>query len=143
MNLNKVVLIGRLVADPELRSTPSGQQVCTLRLATNRIWTNNSGQKQEKTEYHNVVLWRKLAEIASQYLTKGSLALIEGRLQTRSWQDPSGNRRFRTEIIAERLQLGPRAAGKTVPAEKPEEAPPQEDIPIIEEEDIDVKDLPF
>ncbi len=129
------------MVDPELRSTSSGQQVCSFRLATNRNWTDNSGQKQEKAEYHNVVLWRKLAEIASQYLTKGSLVLIEGRLQTRSWQDTSGNKRFRTEILAERMQLGPRAAGKTVPG-KPEEIPPQEDIPIVEE-DIDVKDLPF
>ena len=144
MNLNKASLIGRLVIDPELRNTPSGQQVCSFRLATNRIWTDKTGQKQEKAEYHNIVLWRKLAEIASQYLTKGSLVLIEGRLQTRSWQDTSGNKRYRTEIVAERMQLGPRAAGKSVPATKPEETPPQEEIPIIEEnEDIDVKDLPF
>jgi len=143
MNLNKVILIGRLVVDPELRSTPSGQQVCSFRLATNRIWTDNSGQKQEKTEFHNIVLWRKTAEIASRYLTKGSLVLIEGRLQTRNWQDSSGNQRYRTEIIGERIQLGPRSAGKSVPSERPEETPPQEDIPVVEENDIDVKDIPF
>ena len=144
MNLNKVILIGRLVNDPELRNTPSGQQVCSFGLATNRVWTDKNGQKQEKAEFHNIVLWRKTVEIASQYLTKGSLAMIEGHLQTRNWQDNSGNKKYRTEIIAEKLQLGPRSAGKSNPSFKPEEAPTQEEIPIIEEnEDINVKDLPF
>ena len=83
-----------------------------------------------------------MAEIASQYLTKGSLVLIEGRLQTRNWQDASGNKRYRTEIVAERLQLGPKAAGKVVPPEA-KELPPKEEIPIVEENEIDVKDLPF
>lgn len=145
MNLNRVYLVGRLVIDPEMRSTSSGQPVCTFRLATNRVWTEKeSGKKQEKTEYHNIVLWRRLAEIASQFLTKGSLTLIEGRLETRSWQDSSGNKRFRTEIVAERMQLGPRAAGKASPSPQKEVQP--EEIPIIEEgpgEEIDVKDIPF
>jgi len=145
MNLNKVILVGRLAIDPEMRSTPAGQPVCNFRLATNRVWTDKeSGQKQEKAEYHNIVLWRRLAEIASQFLTKGSLVLIEGRMETRSWEDSSGNKRFRTEIIGQSLQLGPRAAGKVVP---PEPGPPQEEIPIIEgqppEEEIDVKDIPL
>lgn len=144
MNLNKVFIIGRLVTDPEIRSTPQGQSVCTFRVATNRVWTDRTtNQKQERTEYHNIVLWRRSAEIASQYLTKGGLVFIEGRIETRSWQDASGNKRFRTEIIGERLQLGPRSAGKVVPpvAEKEEG---HEEIPIIEEEEeIDVKDIPF
>lgn len=149
MNLNKAILIGRLVTDPETRSIPSGQQVCSFRLATNRVWTDrNSGHKQQKTEYHNIVLWRRLAEIASQFLTKGSLVLIEGRIETRSWEDSSGNRRFRTDIIGERLQLGPRAVGKAVPEGKPSESeaePPKEEIPIIEEGegDIDISKIPF
>ena len=161
MNLNKAFLIGRLVSDPETRTTPTGQTVCSFRMATNRVWTDKTtSQKQEKTEYHNIVLWRRLAEIASQFLTKGSLALIEGRIQTRSWQDTSGNKRYRTEIIGERLQLGPRAAGtigKTITAEegdedksssspfavaREKEAPPEE-IPVIDEEEIDIKDIPF
>jgi single-strand DNA-binding protein len=144
MNLNKAILIGRLVVDPEMRSTPTGQAVCTFRLATNRVWTEReSGKRQEKTEYHNIVLWRRLAEIASQFLTKGSLVLIEGRLETRSWQDSAGNRRFRTEVIGERMQLGPRAAGKVSPPLQ-KEVPPEE-IPIIEEEEgeIDVSKIPF
>ena len=142
MNLNKAFLIGRLTQDPQVRALPSGQQVCSFGLATSRFFTDKSGQKQQQTEFHNIVLFGRLAEIASQYLTKGALAMIEGRLQTRSWQDTSGNKRYRTEIVAERLQLGPRAAGKVVPPEA-EELPPKEEIPIVEENEIDVKDLPF
>jgi single-strand DNA-binding protein len=143
MNLNKVFLIGRLVSDPEIRTTPTGQSICSFRLATNRIWTDKTTkEKKEKTEYHNIILWRRLAEIASQYLTKGGLVFIEGRLQTRTWQDASGNKRYRTEVIGERLQLGPKAIGEVITAEEREE-PPEEEIPIIEEEEIDVKDIPF
>lgn len=156
MNLNKVFLIGNLVQDPELRTTSAGQPVCTIRMATNRIWTDQkSGQKQQKAEYHTVILWRKLAEIAKQYLTKGNLLLIEGRLQTRSWQDKNGVKRWTTEIIADGMQMGPRTAkqssgesyGQEKAAEKqPEESPVEsEEIPIIEEdaEEIDLKDIPF
>lgn len=142
MNLNKVFLIGRLTRDPELKNLPSGQKVCTLGLATGRFFTDKSGQKKQETEFHNIVLFGRLAEISSQYLTKGSLAFIEGRIRTRNWEDSQGNRRYRTEIIAERIQLGPKAAGKVAPLEK--EMPPAEEIPIIEEnEEINVKDLPF
>ena len=166
MNLNKAFLIGRLTADPEMRSTPSGQAVCNIRIATNRVWNDkSSGQKQEKVEYHSIVLWQRLAEIASQFLTKGSLVLIEGRIETRSWDDASGNKRYRTEIIAENIQLGPRMSDKTnfFPQENKKETPlvQKEEIPIIEQEDlkeekninkvaenkgdeeIDVKDIPF
>lgn len=146
MYLNKVILVGRLVNDPEIRSTSGGQSVCRFRLATNRIWTDRkTGQKNERTEYHNIVLWRRLAEIAHQFLTKGSLVLIEGRIQTRSWQDPSGITRFRTEVVGRRMQLGPRAAGKFVPRESEGKPSEKEEIPIIEEdeEEIDVKDIPF
>ena len=143
MNLNKVFLVGRLTQDPQTRTTPSGQTVCSFGLATNRIGKDpTTGETKKSTEYHNIVLWRRLAEIASQYLTKGSLVLIEGRLQTRNWQDASGNKRYRTEIVAERLQLGPKAAGKVVPPEA-KELPLKEEIPIVEENEIDVKDLPF
>src|SRR6266540_208596 len=100
MNLNKVFLIGRLTQEPEARSTAAGQNVTTLRLATNRVWNNQStGQKQEATEYHTVVAWGRLGEIASQYLKRGGLVMIEGRLQTRSWQGKDGNKRYTTEII--------------------------------------------
>lgn len=143
MNLNKVFLIGRLTQDPQLRTTPNGQSVCSFGIATNRIRKDQkTGEVKKSTEYHNIVLWQRLAEIVSQYLTKGSLVLIEGRLQTRTWQDSSGNQRSRTEIIGERIQLGPKAAGKIIPPEK--EGPTEEEIPIVEEnEEIDVKDIPF
>lgn len=144
MNLNKVYLIGRLTRDPETRALPSGQSVTSFGMATDRFFTDRSGQKQQQTEFHNIVLFGRIADIASQYLNKGSLVLIEGRIRNRTWKDSSGNQRYRTEIIGERIQLGPRTAGKVVPpAQKEKEEPPKEDIPVIEEEEIDVKDIPF
>ena len=171
MNLNKVFLVGNLTSDPELRNTPTGQSVCNFRIATNRIWNDKAtGQQQQKTEYHSIVAWRRLAEIASQFLKKGSLVLIEGRLETRSWEDPTGNKRYRTEIIAERMQLGPKGFSKqgfkpsaSAPSQEEEQKPSevQEEIPIIEEDaepqvdktnskmepqepdEIDVKEIPF
>ncbi|MEK7482290.1 MAG: single-stranded DNA-binding protein, partial [Patescibacteria group bacterium] len=96
MNINKAIIIGRLTQNPEMRSTPSGQSVCNFSMATNRAWVDKaSGQKKEETDFHNIVLWGKLAEIASQYLTKGALAYIEGRLRTRSWEDASGVKKYR------------------------------------------------
>ena len=144
MNLNKVFLIGRLTQDPQAKTLPSsGQQVCNFGLATSRFFTDKSGQKQQQTEFHNIVFFGRLAEIASQYLTKGSLVFLEGRIRTRSWQDSSGQKRQRTEILGERMQLGPKAAGKIVPPEA-EELPSKEEIPIIEEGgEIKVEDIPF
>ncbi|HVN26049.1 MAG TPA: single-stranded DNA-binding protein [Candidatus Paceibacterota bacterium] len=111
MDLNKVFLVGRVTADPQVRSTPGGQSVATIGVATNRTWTDKNNQRQEETEFHNVVLWGRQAEIAGQYLTKGAMVLIEGRLQTRSWTDKTGGQRKTTEIVADRLQLGPRPQG--------------------------------
>lgn len=145
MNLNKVILIGRLTRDPEMRSLPSGQPVASFGLATNRVFAGKDGQKQEQVEFHNIVLFGRLAEIAAQYLKKGALTMIEGRIRTRNWQDSQGSQRSRTEIVAERMQLGPRAAGRVVPPTEPgKEMAPAEEIPIIEEEgEINVKDIPF
>lgn len=137
MNLNKVFLIGRLTRDPENRTLPSGQPVCSFGLATDRFFIDKEGKKQQQTEFHNIVLFGRLAEIASQYLKKGSLAFIEGRIRTRNWQDNSGNKRSRTEIVAERIQLGPKAAKEV------EEIEEKEEIPIVEEEEINIEDLPF
>src|SRR3989338_5523326 len=111
MNLNKVFILGRLTADPQLRATTSGQQVASFGIATNRVWNSKAGEKQEATEFHNIVLWGRQAEVASKYLIKGSLVLVEGRLQSRSWDDKQGQRRKVTEIIGERIQLGPRPGG--------------------------------
>jgi single-strand DNA-binding protein len=155
MDLNKVFILGRLTADPQLRTTTGGQSVTSFGVATNRVWTDKSGAKQESAEFHNVVAWGRQAEIASQFLTKGSVVLIEGRLQTRSWTDKQGQQRKTTEIISERLQLGPRpyggggrqpvaGGGGGAPAEK--QAAPQEEIPTInleEEGETKAEDLPF
>lgn len=146
MNLNKVFLVGRLTRSPETKTLPSGQPVTNFGLATGRFFTDKSGQKQQQTEFHNIVMFGRLAEIASQYLTKGSLTLIEGRIQTRSWQDASGNKRQRTEVVAESMQLGPRTtSGNFVNKTAKEDEPRDEQIPIVEEneEEIDIKEIPF
>lgn len=108
MNLNKVFLVGRLTKDPEIRTTTTGQTVAQISLATNRVWYNDAKQKQEVVEFHNIVAWARLAEIVNQYSKKGSILLVEGRLQTRSWQAPDGTKKYKTEIVAESIQLGPR-----------------------------------
>ncbi len=113
-SLNKAMIIGNLTRDPELRTTPSGQSVVSFSVATNFNWTDQSGQKQTKPEFHNVVAWRKLAEICANYLKKGSKVYIEGRIQTRDWLDKDTNKKnYRTEIIADNMQmLDARGAGQ-------------------------------
>ena len=160
MNLNRAILVGRLTKDPESRVMPSGQQVVNFGLATSRVYKDQTGQRQEKTEFHNIVIFGKMAETAALYLKKGSLALIEGHIQTRSWQDATGNKKYRTEIVADSLQLGPKAQNQGGPApltsgyaqnqvkqaETGDQSsePAEQDIPIIEENDeIDVKNIPF
>jgi single-strand DNA-binding protein len=160
MNLNRAIIVGRLVKDPETKMLPSGQQVANFSMATSRVYKDQTGQKQEKTEFHNIVIFGKMAETASLYLKKGALALIEGHIQTRSWQDASGVKKYRTEIIADSLQLGPRpqGQGQTAPlgagyasqsigkskGQSSQEPIEDQDIPIIEENDtIDVKNIPF
>jgi len=112
MDLNKVLLVGRVTADPQVRTTPGGQSVTTIGIATNRFWMDKNNQRQEETEFHNVVLWGRQAEIAGQYLKKGAMVLVEGRLRTRSWTDKNGQQKRTTEVMAERLQLGPRPMGQ-------------------------------
>lgn len=151
MNLNKAFVMGNLTRDPELRQTPSGQAVCSFSIATNRFYTDGSGQKQKQAEFHNVVAWGKQAEIVNQYLKKGSLIFVEGRIQTRSWQDPQGQKRFRTEIVAERIQLGPRQQGgnnfggseQSSPKAVAMDETPIIELPTEDEGEIDVKDIPF
>ena len=152
MNVNKVILVGRLTRDPEIRSTSSGQTVASVGLATNSYWTDKGGQKQERTEFHNIVLWGRLAEIAGQYLTKGQEAYFEGRLQTRTYTGKDGAERRATEVVVENMQLGSRPRGGAAvsstftPAEsKP--APAEEQIPTInldeEQEEVKIEDVPF
>jgi single-strand DNA-binding protein len=157
MDLNKVMIIGRLTRDPELRTTPNGASVCQLGLATNFVYTNQqSGQKVEQVEYHTIVLWRKLAEIANQYLKKGRRVYIEGRLATRSWEK-DGQKHSKTEIVADNMimldggQGGAGASGGSAPA-RSSSGPAQDDsqpfteeeLPTIQQgEDISVEDIPF
>lgn len=108
MYLNKALIIGNLTRDPEVKSLPSGIQVATLSVATNRVWTDKNGAKQEAADYHNVVVFGRQAEIVGQYLRKGSSVLVEGRMQTRSWDAQDGSKKYRTEIVADRIQFGPR-----------------------------------
>jgi single-strand DNA-binding protein len=103
--VNKVILIGRLGQDPEVRYTPNGGAVANFSLATNESWTDKSGQKQERTEWHRIVVWGKMAEICGQYLSKGRQAFIEGKLQTREWNDKEGHKRYTTEVVAQNVQF--------------------------------------
>ena len=168
MNLNKAFVLGNVTRDPEVRALPSGQQVTSFGIATNRFYTDSTGQKKQDVEFHNIVCFGKLADISSRYLNKGSLVLIEGRIKTRNWQNSSGIKQYRTEIIADSLQLGPRSSGGSGGNQYNKSFSPQEpnttkneDIPIIEENtppanfvsneepknnpegEIDIKDIPF
>ena len=120
-SVNKVILVGRLGQDPEVRYTQGGTAVANLRIATDETWKDQSGERQQRTEWHTVVLWRRLAEICGQYLSKGRLVYIEGKLQTRSWQDREGNKRYSTEVQADNmLKLGGRSEeGPAAPAAQP------------------------
>ena len=111
MYLNKALIYGNLTRDPELRALPSGIQVATLAVATNRVWKNAEGVKQESTDYHNVVVFGRQAENVAQYLKKGSGLFVEGRMQTRSWDATDGTKKYRTEIVADRVQFGPKPGG--------------------------------
>jgi single-strand DNA-binding protein len=143
MNLNKIFILGNLTRDPELRQTGTGQSVATFGVATNRMWKDQSGNKQTQTEFHNVVLWGRLAEIANQYLAKGRLVFIEGRITTRSWLDTQGQKKYRTEIIAENMQLGPRPASVNQ-TQTPQNAPEPEILPEVQlDEEIKVENIPF
>lgn len=110
MNLNKVFLLGRLTADPQLRTTASGTPVGTFAIATNRFWTDKNSGKKEETQFHNIVVWGRQADIAQRFLQKGGLVLVEGRMQTRSWEGRDGQKRWTTEVVVDNIQLGPRAS---------------------------------
>ena len=159
MNFNKAIILGNLTRDPETRALPSGQSVVSFSVATNRFYTDKGGAKQQAVEFHNIWAFGKLAEIASRYLNKGKMVLVEGRIQTRSWQGQDGVKKYRTEIVMENMQLGPRGGDNSnstsggYNAAQPA-ASPNQDIPVIEadegldfmddnKEEINVKDIPF
>jgi single-strand DNA-binding protein len=154
MNLNKVFVLGRLTADPQLRSTTSGESVATFSIATNQYWTDKTGNRKESTEFHNIVVWGRQAETVSQYLSKGAIALVEGRLQTRSWEGKDGAQRRTTEIIADRVQFGPRADGQggggsqqggAKRSQSGRDQQREKEMPVIDldEDSIRPEDLPF
>ena len=134
-SVNKVILIGNLGKDPDFRVTPGGQPVANFSVATTDRWTDKGGQRQERTEWHKIVAWGRLGEICGEYLHKGKQVYIEGRLQTRSWEDRDGNKRYTTEIVAQTMQmLGP--AGKEGRVESKSEAFPVEEPISVPEDDI-------
>jgi single-strand DNA-binding protein len=150
MYLNQVLLYGNLTRDPELKALPSGQQVVSFGLATNRTFTNKEGQKQEQTEFHNVVAFGRTAEVMGQYLKKGRPVFIQGRLQTRSWES-EGRKNYRTEIVVDTFQFGPQgggagmgggAAAGAASAPAFDAAPSGDEIQYPEEE-INPEDIPF
>jgi single-strand DNA-binding protein len=142
MNLNKAMIIGNLTRDPEMRTTPSGANVASFSVATSLVWTDQGGQQQKKTEFHNIVAWRKLAEICGQYLRKGSKVYVEGRLQTTEWAGQDNVKRYRTEIVAENMIMLDRQGGNNGGGEFKNE-PSQDIINGEVEEEIRVENIPF
>ena len=153
MYLNKAILIGNLTRDPELKAIASGNKVCTFSLATNRVYRDAQGNKQEKTEYHNIVVWGKTAENVAQYMKKGSQILVEGRIETRSWDDQAtGTKKYRTEIVADTIQFGSKGSGSSsqantssAPKTSNSKSDSEEELDTIEypDEQINAEDIPF
>lgn len=156
--VNKVILLGNLGQDPNLRHTESGVAVATFSLATNESYTDREGNKQKRTEWHNIVVWRKLAEIAEQYLKKGSMIYVEGKITSRSYQAQDGSTRYITEIVANNFQMMPKVGGSSVPLPSEDHAPAQSSSNIaptsntsttestsnVETQEVDATDdLPF
>jgi single-strand DNA-binding protein len=144
MYLNKAMIYGNLTRDPEMKALPSGMQVCSMSIATNRVYNDRDGKRQEAVDYHNVVVFGKTAETSAKWLTKGSGVYVEGRLQTRSW-DKDGQKQYRTEIVADRVQFGPKSGGGS---SAPVGNNPQDDtkapaLPDYPEEEINPEDIPF
>jgi len=146
MNLNKAFILGRLTGDPEARSLPSGQAVSNFSLATNRVWKDKDGNRQEAGEFHNIVLFGRLADVANQYLGKGKTCLVVGRIQTRSWEGKDGQKKYRTEVVGEEIQLGPKNEGGNASFDKkdsPSKPAPKKEVETEDEGEVDVEDIPF
>ncbi|HUC88780.1 MAG TPA: single-stranded DNA-binding protein [Candidatus Paceibacterota bacterium] len=153
MYLNKVFIIGNLTRDPELKAIPSGTKVCSFSVATNRVWKDKNGAKQEAADYHNIVVFGRQAETVAQYMKKGSQVMVEGRMQTRSWDDAATNtKKYRTEVIADRVQFGSNSSGgnRSSASQSQNESPKaptekEEELDTIEypDEQINVEDIPF
>lgn len=152
MYLNKVQLIGNLTRDPEVRALPSGAKVASFSLATSRTWKDKDGSKKESTDFHNIVAFGQLADIIAQYSKKGSSMYVEGRIQNRSWDGPDGQKKYRTEVVLENFQFGPKSAGSTGgnfdsnagTGDKKEKLPNADEIDTIEYPTEEAsEDIPF
>lgn len=166
MNVNKAIIVGRLTRDPEMRTTPNGQTVANFSIATSRQWKDQGGQKQEKTDFHNIVAWGKQGEVIGQYVTKGQELYVEGRIETRSWDDKDTNKKvYRTEIVLEKFEFGAKAGAggsqggnynnqNNYAAPQNQNAAPaaqrsqkEEEIPTInlddEMDEVKIEDVPF
>jgi len=153
MYINKAILFGNLTRDPELRALPSGMNVCNFSVATNRVYRDREGKKQEQTDFHNVVVFGRQADTVAQYLKKGSSVFVEGRIQTRSWDDKtSGEKKYRTEVVADRVQFGPKPGGGGRSAGGGQGGGRESDVEPIEaggsgieypKDDINPDDIPF
>jgi single-strand DNA-binding protein len=149
MYLNKAMVFGNLTRDPELRALPSGMNVCSFSIATNRVFKDRDGKNQEQTDFHNIVVFGRQADTVAQYLKKGSSAFVEGRMQTRSWEGKEGEKKYRTEIVADRVQFGPRSSGSGGARKGQNEQPPADEGgapgPGIDypKDDINPDDIPF
>ena len=152
MDLNRAMIIGNVTRDPEVRTTPTGQTVCSFGIATNQQWTDAQGQKQHRTEFHNIVAWGKLAEICGQYLGKGRKTYIEGRLQTREWEAPDGQKRNRTEIVVDNMIMldrkdpgaAPRPVGSPAPVVDASSSAQAAAIDQgVSDQEIKLEDIPF
>ncbi len=151
MYINKAMLFGNLTRDPELRALPSGMNVVNFTIATNRIYKDRDGKKQEQADFHNVVVFGRQADTVNQYLKKGSSVFVEGRMQTRSWDDKtSGEKKYRTEVVADRVQFGPKGSGSTG-GKRPDGTQPEEEVSAggggagidYPKDDINPDDIPF
>ncbi len=150
MYLNKAMIFGNLTRDPELKALPSGMNVCSFSLATNRVYNDRDGNRQENVDYHNITVFGKQAENCAKYLTKGNSAYVEGRLQTRSWEK-DGVKHYRTEVIADRVQFGPKGGGSGAPSAGSQSSAPAAPadegkapaMPDYPEEEINPEDIPF
>lgn len=150
MYINKAIIYGNLTRDPELKSLPSGMQVCEFGVATNRVWKDKNGVKQESVDYHNIVVFGRQAELIKQYLHKGNGVFLEGRIQTRSWDAQDGTKKYRTEIVADRMQFGPKGGSSASSYEQKgssetKSSDKKDESPTIEypEEEINAEDIPF
>lgn len=146
MNLNSVILVGRLVRAPELKTIPSGQSVCNFSIATSRSWKDAAGTKQDKVEFHNCVAWGKTAELIAQYFVKGQLMGVHGRLENRTWEKQDGSKGYATDVVIEKFEFGAKPAGNAAPQNEGAEYPPrasQTSEPYPGEPEIKMEDIPF